>query len=82
MFKDWEAKYVGRNSNVAAHLLARNANFVSYAVIWVEDTPCNCKPSALGCNFNGLLPLLMNFRLSFDNQKKRKNRGAANQNEP
>lgn len=36
-FKDWEAKYVGRNSNVAAHQLARKANSISDAVIWVED---------------------------------------------
>ena len=35
----WKARYVRRTSNMAAHLMARNAKFVNDSVIWVEDIP-------------------------------------------
>ena len=35
----WEVSYVRRTFNMAAHLLARNALFVSESIVWVEDTP-------------------------------------------
>ena len=35
----WEVSYVRRTYNMAAHLLARNAQFVSDSVVWVEDIP-------------------------------------------
>ena len=34
----WEVSYVRRTFNMAAHLLARNALFVSESIVWVEDT--------------------------------------------
>ena len=35
----WKVSYVRRTYNMAAHLLARNAQFVSDSVVWVEDIP-------------------------------------------
>ena len=35
----WKARYVHRTSNMAAHLMARNAKFVNDSVIWIEDIP-------------------------------------------
>ena len=35
----WEVSYVRRTFNMAAHLLARNAQFVSESIVWVEDIP-------------------------------------------
>ena len=35
----WEVSYVRRTFNMAAHLLARNALFVSKSIVWVEDIP-------------------------------------------
>ena len=35
----WEVSYVRRTYNMAAHLLARNAQFVSESIVWVEDLP-------------------------------------------
>ena len=35
----WKVNYVRRTYNMAAHLLARNAQFVSNSVVWVEDIP-------------------------------------------
>ena len=34
-----ESEHVSRTYNMAAHLLARNAQFVSDSVVWVEETP-------------------------------------------
>ena len=36
---DWEVCWVSRNCNRAAHLLARNAQFVKESIVWVEDIP-------------------------------------------
>ena len=38
-FDAWMVSHVCRESNSAAHILARNAKFVIDRVIWVEDTP-------------------------------------------
>jgi len=38
-FSAWKATHVRRNCNQAAHLMARNAKFISESIIWVEDTP-------------------------------------------
>ena len=35
----WEVCWVSRNCNRAAHLLARNAQFVKESIVWVEDIP-------------------------------------------
>ena len=35
----WEVSWVSRKCNRAAHLLARNAQFVSESIVWVEDIP-------------------------------------------
>ena len=35
----WEVSYVRRTYNMAAYLLARNAQIVSDSVVWVEDIP-------------------------------------------
>ena len=35
----WEVSWVSRKCNMAAHLLARNAQFVSESIVWVEDIP-------------------------------------------
>ena len=35
----WEVSYVRRTFNMAAHLLARNALFVSESIVWDEDIP-------------------------------------------
>ena len=35
----WEVSYVCRTYNMVAHLLARNAQFVSESIVWVEDIP-------------------------------------------
>ena len=35
----WEVSCVRRNFNMATHLLARNAQFVSESIVWVEDIP-------------------------------------------
>ena len=38
-FSSWSTLHVRRNSNIAAHLLARSAKYTQRSVIWVEDTP-------------------------------------------
>ncbi|XP_075661638.1 uncharacterized protein LOC142631378 [Castanea sativa] len=38
-FEAWEVTHTRRGCNTAAHILARNANFVNNSVIWVEDIP-------------------------------------------
>ena len=38
-FRSWSCSYVRRQSNMAAHIMAREAWNVSDCVIWVEDTP-------------------------------------------
>lgn len=35
----WKASYIRRTSNMATHLMSRNAKFVNDSVIWVKDTP-------------------------------------------
>ena len=37
-FRSWSCSYVRRQSNVAAHIMTREAWNVSECVIWVEDT--------------------------------------------
>ena len=40
MFRSWScSSYVHRQSNTAAHIMAREAWNVSDFVVWVEDTP-------------------------------------------
>ena len=40
MFRSWScSSYVHRQSNMAAHIMAREAWNVSDCVVWVEDTP-------------------------------------------
>ena len=38
-FDSWEMKYVSRDRNSVAHLMARHAKFITDCRIWVEDTP-------------------------------------------
>ena len=38
-FDSWEMKYVCRDRNSVAHLMARHAKFITDCRIWVEDTP-------------------------------------------
>ena len=38
-FDAWKVSHICKETNSAAHILARNAKFVLDRVIWVEDTP-------------------------------------------
>ncbi|XP_075665977.1 uncharacterized protein LOC142635769 [Castanea sativa] len=38
-FDSWDVKHICRMKNSAAHLMAKNAKFVSDYVVWVEDSP-------------------------------------------
>ncbi|XP_075650882.1 uncharacterized protein LOC142621501 [Castanea sativa] len=38
-FDSWEGKHICRKKKSRAHLMAKNAKFVSDYVVWVEDTP-------------------------------------------
>ena len=38
-FEAWNVSHICKESNSAAHILARNAKFVIDRIIWVEDTP-------------------------------------------
>ena len=38
-FQSWEVSHVGRDGNMAAHILAKYAKCVDECFIWVEDTP-------------------------------------------
>ncbi|XP_030956327.1 uncharacterized protein LOC115978629 [Quercus lobata] len=38
-FSSWSCSHVRRQSNMAAHLMAKEASNVQECLIWVEDTP-------------------------------------------
>ena len=38
-FRSWSCAHVRRQSNMAAHLMAREAFNVNDSVVWIEDTP-------------------------------------------
>lgn len=38
-FDSWEINHICRAKNSTAHLMAKNAKFVSDYNVWVEDTP-------------------------------------------
>ena len=37
--QEWQVSHVSRAGNCVAHLMARNAKYVTDSVIWVEETP-------------------------------------------
>ena len=39
VFRSWSCSHVRRQSNMVAHIMAREAWNVSDSVVWVEDTP-------------------------------------------
>ena len=44
-FKFWSLNHIGRKCDNAAHILARTASSSIETHVWVEDTPCNRKPT-------------------------------------